>query len=203
MPSWETFAAAEAARFRAGGDLYVDETGRRFVDENRPWNAVAEAILALHGRRCWVITDAQSFKGATLGLKLINGAVKKAGSVAEMALAMGVDRRTLEETLVRYNRAADAGFDPATGKSVFTQRIEKPPFYFGEERVYVHTTLDDVRTDARARVLTDAGDALPGLFVAGEAAGGIFGIDRLGGAGMTNCLVMGRVAGEGAARSCA
>lgn len=63
LPSWETFAAAEAARFRAGGDLYVDETGRRFVDENRPWNAVAEAILALPGRRCWVITDAQSFKG--------------------------------------------------------------------------------------------------------------------------------------------
>lgn len=184
----------------AGGDLYVDATGRRFVDENRPWSAVAEAIFALPGRRCWVITDAQSFKGATLGLKLINGVVKKAASVADLAAAMGVEKRTLEETLAHYNRAADGGFDPLTGKTVFTQRIEKPPFYFGEERIYVHTTLDGVRTDAEARVLCETGGVVPGLFVAGEAAGGIFGIDRLGGAGMANCLVMGRVAGEGAAR---
>lgn len=40
---------------------------------------------------------------------------------------------------------------------------------------------------------------MPGLFVAGEIAGGIFGTDRLGGASMTNCLVMGRRAGKNAA----
>ena len=38
-----------------------------------------------------------------------------------------------------------------------------------------------------------------GLFVAGEVSGGIFGTDRLGGASMTNCLVMGRSAGKNAA----
>ena len=65
--------------------MYVDETGRRFVDENLPWNAISEHILKLKSRRCWVITDAQSYKGATLSLKLINGIVRKAGSVREMA----------------------------------------------------------------------------------------------------------------------
>ena len=40
---------------------------------------------------------------------------------------------------------------------------------------------------------------MPGLFVAGEVSGGIFGTDRLGGASMTNCLVMGRRAGKNAA----
>ncbi|WP_410106766.1 FAD-binding protein, partial [Sutterella wadsworthensis] len=40
------------------------------------------------------------------------------------------------------------------------------------------------------------GGVIPGLFAAGEVVGGIFGFDRLGGAGITNCLVMGRIAGE-------
>lgn len=147
-----------------------------------------------------MITDAQSVKGATLGIKLVNGVVRKSPSVGAMARAMGVDERTLTETLKEYNRAADAGFDSATGKREFRNRIERPPFYWGRERIYVHTTLDGIRTDDRARVAGASGEALPGLFAAGEVAGGVFGTDRLGGAGMANCLVMGREAGRNAAR---
>ena len=180
----------------AGGDMYVDETGRRFVDENLPWNAISEHILKLKSRRCWVITDAQSYKGATLSLKLINGIVRKAGSIREMAAVMRIPPTVLEQTFAQYNRAADAGLDPLTGKKVFTQRIEKPPFYFGEEQIYVHTTLDGILTDAQAQVRAQTGGVIPGLFAAGEVVGGIFGFDRLGGAGITNCLVMGRIAGE-------
>ena len=180
----------------AGGDMYVDETGRRFVDENLPWNAISEHILSLKSRRCWVITDAQSYKGATLSLKLINGIVRKAGSIREMAAAMRIPPTVLEQTFAQYNRAADAGLDPLTGKKFFTQRIEKPPFYFGEEQIYVHTTLDGILTDAQAQVRAQTGGVIPGLFAAGEVVGGIFGFDRLGGAGITNCLVMGRIAGQ-------
>lgn len=88
----------------AGGDMYVDETGRRFVDENLPWNAISEHILKLKSRRCWVITDAQSYKGATLSLKLINGIVRKAGSIREMAAAMRIPPTVLEQTFAQYNR---------------------------------------------------------------------------------------------------
>lgn len=184
----------------SGGDIYVDDSGRRFVNENLPWNAIAGRMLGLATRSCWVITDAQSVKGATLGIKLVNGVVRKSPSVGAMARAMGVDERTLAETLKEYNRAADAGFDSATGKREFRNRIERPPFYWGRERIYVHTTLDGIRTDDRARVAGASGEALPGLFASGEVAGGVFGTDRLGGAGMANCLVMGREAGRNAAR---
>ena len=40
---------------------------------------------------------------------------------------------------------------------------------------------------------------MPGLICAGEVSGGIFGSDHLGGASMSNCLVMGRRAGKNAA----
>ena len=184
----------------AGGDIYVDMAGRRFVDENLPWNAIADKMLKLEERSCWVITDSQSYKGATLGLKLINGIVQKSMTIAEMAAGMGVEQSVLEAELKAYNAAAAKGFDPKTGKRIFTQLINLPPYYWGKEYIYVHTTLDGILTDLEGRVLSAAGDPMPGLYAAGEVAGGIFGTDRMGGTGMTNCLVMGRAAGDAAAR---
>ena len=180
----------------AGGDIYVDAEGRRFVNEALPWTPIAEKIFQLPDKAFWVITDRQSVKGATLGLKLLNGAVRRADTIEEMALAMDVPVETLAKTLADYNAAARRGYDPLTGKRTFTQTIDRPPYYFGREHIYVHTTLDGIATDEHARVLDKAGASIPGLYAAGELAGGIFGRDRLGGAGLANCIVMGRVAGR-------
>lgn len=125
-----------------GADIYVDMHGRRFVNENSPWNVISNAILSLPERRCWVITDDRSFKGATLGVKLINGVVRKSDSIDAMAAAMDIEPVVLARTIEDYNRAADKGYDARTGKRLFRQRIERPPFYWGAERIYVHTTLD-------------------------------------------------------------
>lgn len=182
-----------------GGDIYVNATGERFVNESLPWKAIADKMLDLEDRSCWVITDARSHKGAMLGLKLINGIVFKADSIEEMASRMHVPSPILKKTIENYNKSVDKGYDSATGKTIFSQRIEQPPFYFGKESIYVHTTLDGIRTDEHARVLSVKGVPMPGLFVAGEVSGGILGTDRLGGASMTNCLVMGRRAGKNAA----
>lgn len=182
-----------------GGDIYLTLQGRRFVDETRPWNEVADAMLALPERECWVVTDRQSRKGATLGLKLINGIVRKAATVEELARGMDVPLAELRRTLESYNRAVRGGFDPETGKRAFAQTISEPPFYYGKERIYVHTSLDGVATDALARVVDADGTPVLGLYAAGEVVGGIWGRERLGGAQLTNCLVMGRTAGAEAA----
>lgn len=182
-----------------GGDIYVNTVGERFVNESLPWNVIADKMLDLEDRSCWVITDARSHKGAVLGLKLINGIVFKAGTIEEMANRMHVPALILKKTIETYNKSVDKGFDELTGKTIFTQRIDHPPYYFGKESIYAHTTLDGIRMDEHARVLSGYGSPMPGLFVAGEAAGGIFGTDRLSGTSMTNCLVMGRRAGKNAA----
>ena len=73
-------------------------------------------------------------------------------------------------------RCADCGFDLAGG------RVEVVPtaHYFMGGLVFD----EDCRT------------ALPGLFVAGEDAGGVHGANRLGGNGVANSTVFGGVAGE-------
>ncbi|MEX0502023.1 L-aspartate oxidase [Alphaproteobacteria bacterium LSUCC0719] len=73
-------------------------------------------------------------------------------------------------------RCADCGFDLAAG------RVEVVPT--------AHYFMGGVVVD------TDARTALPGLYVAGEDAGGAHGANRLGGNGVANSTVYGGIAGD-------
>lgn len=184
----------------AGGDIYLNADGERFVDENLPWHKIVEVLLEWPKPEFTVITDTQSKKGATLGVKLLSGIVKKASSIREVAEGMGIPEQRLLKTLEEYNQSVEVGRDKF-GKTVFTQKIEKPPFYWGKEKIYVHTSLDGLATDEEARALDKESKPVRGLFAAGEVVGGIFGKDRIGGGSLANCLVMGRISGKNAAQS--
>ncbi len=73
-------------------------------------------------------------------------------------------------------RCADCGFDLAAG------RVEVIPT--------AHYMMGGVMFDG------DCSTALPGLFAAGEDTGGVHGANRLGGNGVANSTVFGRIAGE-------
>ncbi|MEM6548137.1 MAG: FAD-binding protein [Pseudomonadota bacterium] len=77
-------------------------------------------------------------------------------------------------------RCADCGFDLAGG------RVEVVPT--------AHYMMGGVEFEI------DCTTALPGLFVAGEDAGGVHGANRLGGNGVANSTVYGGIAGEVMAR---
>lgn len=62
-----------------------------------------------------------------------------------------------------------------------------------EVRPGAHTTLGGIR------IAPDTSTRIPGLFAAGEAAGGLHGRDRLGGNAGLEVLVFGRIAGHSAA----
>jgi fumarate reductase flavoprotein subunit len=73
-------------------------------------------------------------------------------------------------------RCADSGFDLAGG------RVEVVPT--------AHYMMGGIEVEA------DTATAIPGLFVAGEDAGGMHGANRLGGNGVANSTVYGGIAGE-------
>merc|ERR1712178_455122 len=57
-----------------------------------------------------------------------------------------------------------------------------------------------LEVDVNSLVLDQKGKAMPGLYAAGEVAGGIHGNNRLGGNSLLDCVVFGRVAGRHAAQ---
>ena len=61
--------------------------------------------------------------------------------------------------------------------------------------------MGGVKIDTKAEVLNPAGHTIPGLFAAGEVTGGVHGKFRLGGSGLLDAFVFGRIAGRNAAQT--
>lgn len=183
-----------------GGEIWLNARGERFVNEEERFGKIYEAILAQPEGRLWIITDSQSKKNASFASKMHTGAVQRADSIEEMARAMELPETKLLETLREYNDAVDRGRDERFGRTLFTQRIDTPPYFFGEERFAVHFSCGGLAIDERARVLDHRNHTIPGLFAAGETTGGLHGRDRLGGNSLIDCFVFGRIAGSEAAR---
>lgn len=135
-----------------------------------------------------------------------------AGTIGELAQALGLDARTLEDTVTGFNAAVQAGtfdhtaLDDCTApgarppKSHWALRIDTPPFWGYPLRPGITFTYLGVRVNARARVLLQDETPSINVFAAGEImAGNILRKGYLGGIGMTIGTTFGRIAGEGAA----
>merc|ERR1711972_784647 len=60
----------------------------------------------------------------------------------------------------------------------------------------IHYCMGGLEIDCDSAVVGKGGKAIPGLYAAGEVAGGVHGNNRLGGNSLLDCVVFGRVAGK-------
>lgn len=154
-----------------GGDIYLTKEGRRFIDEGASWLALRQALQNLPDGKMWVLTDSGTVKNNDFSLKLMTGAVREAATL-----------------------------DEAFGKTTMLKALDEPPFYYGEERLNIHSTEGGVAIDTQARVLDQSEEPLLDLFAAGETVGNLHGKSRPGGNGVLACVVFGRIAGQEAAQ---
>jgi tricarballylate dehydrogenase len=133
-----------------------------------------------------------------------------ANSIEGLALKLGVDSRTLCQTVNDFNASVAVGsvFDPAVldgastvglvpPKSNWALPVDSAPFGAYPLRPGVTFTYRGVRVDRQAHVLRRDGVVLPGVFAAGEImAGNILKTGYLAGVGLTIGTVFGRIAGS-------
>ena len=104
-------------------------------------------------------------------------------------------RAYLGDRLIRA-AAPHAILDPAAGPLVAVRL-----------NILTRKSLGGLQTDLSSRVLTEAGEPLPGVYAAGEAAGfgggGVHGYRSLEGTFLGGCLFSGRTAGRAAAEATA
>ena len=155
-------------------------------------SAAADAALAMNeGSRApdyasgpvWAIFDAAAV--ARTGWKIRypyiadppDGYFHKAETLAELAKkVMGhpyqkMPLKYLEETIARYNAAANKGIDADFEKPVL-HRIDTPPFYAAAASIRVLDSYGGLRINGKAQVLDTQGAVIPGLYAGGEASGG-------------------------------
>ncbi|TPM59359.1 FAD-dependent oxidoreductase [Mesorhizobium sp. B2-2-4] len=78
----------------------------------------------------------------------------------------------LVETVTRYNSFVDAGADADFGKPTPQFKIQRGPFYAAWSTPVIHDARSGLRINGSSQVLDYAAQVIPGLYAAGEAAGG-------------------------------
>lgn len=101
---------------------------------------------------------------------------------------------TLQVTVERYNSFVDAGEDADFGKPAPKYKIQRPPFYAAWATPNVHDTRSGLRINGKCQVMDLNAQVIPGLYCAGESAGG-FNQHGLG-----RCTTQGFIAGTHAAK---
>jgi hypothetical protein len=123
-----------------------------------------------------------------------------ANTLAELAAAIKNEYQakpmrgeTLEATVERYNSLVDRGEDVDFGKPAPKYKIQTLPFYAAWATPVVHDTRAGLRINAKCQVLDMKGRVIPGLYCAGESAGGF------NQHGMGRCATQGYISGINAA----
>ena len=128
--------------------------------------------------------------------------LKEGNTLAELAEAIGIPAADLEVTLKRYNTYQKASVDEDFGRSAteMTAALDTAPYYAVCITPAIHHTMGGLSVNTSTQVLRTDGTPIPGLYAAGEVTGGLHGANRLGGNGVADIVVNGRLAGIAAAQ---
>jgi flavocytochrome c len=207
--------------------VFVNEEGRRFINELDTYCVLGYSINRQPGAHCFAIFDEaavscaekeeaestadpyglgidmhSNWTGSMLRSQIGAGRVKRGATVAELAAVTGIDTDGLATAVTQWNADVAAGRDSAFEKPPKQLLpISTAPFYAAEIRpAIVGMTFTGLRSDHKSRVLDRAGRAIPGLFAAGEITGGLQGqVYAGGGTSIGNAIAFGRIAGRVAA----
>merc|ERR1719146_234131 len=219
------FLAAEALRgvgglvFDANGNRFCNELGRRDYVTGEMWKNKPPYRLCLNKAASDEIHwHCKHYTG--------RGVMKFYASGADLAKDTGIPVQTLIDTHQQHYEASqkaakdpDGGSWPAypSGKSwdaasgptgsgkkfyhnvIPGSQVAAEPFYVAIITPVIHYCMGGLEVTADAEVISKNG-VIPGLYAAGEIAGGVHGNNRLGGNSLLDCVVFGRVAGKAAAK---
>lgn len=188
--------------------VVVNSAGERFVDESLGYVAIGKSAYSQPGQTHALIFDSAAVeeldvlksdldKFGNFGVD-----VPQADTIEDLAAQIGVDPATLTATIDEFNAAIDG--DKTSGlaidKTACARPVSTAPFYAFYPMVPGGTQcFGGAYVDADCQALEPDGTPIAGLHVVGEAIGGIFAYDYIGGASLTRCVVSGMHVADGIA----
>jgi len=185
---------------RGDGAILVNAEGKRFYDEVSTRDKVSAAIIAQPEKSAWLVVDQSMVdKSAVIAGYIKSGYTVTGATYEELAKAMGVDETTFVSTMNTWNQAVEAKSDAEFNRTSFANPLTAAPYYAIKITPAVHHTMGGIVINPKAEVLNEKGEAISGLYAAGEVTGGVHGANRLGGNAVADFVVFGRISGQSAA----
>lgn len=193
-------AALITEGLRGDGAVLINAEGKRFIDEVGTRDVVSAAEIAQTGSYSWLVVDQAMVDASSVIAGYITKGLTVSGEdYAALAEAMGVDAETFTATMEAWNACVESKTDEEFGRTSFANPLNTAPYYAIKVTAGIHHTMGGLKINTATEVLTEAGEAIPGLFAAGEVTGGVHGANRLGGNAVADFIVFGRIAGASAA----
>jgi succinate dehydrogenase/fumarate reductase flavoprotein subunit len=189
------------------GGILVNVHGQRFGDETVGYSEYAAALAAQPGGTGWIVLD-QRIHDLSLAFTdyqqvVESGAVRSAGSAAELAEVISADPAALDAELAEAAQVA-CGERTADrfGRTAFPAGL-RPPYRAVRVLPALFHSQGGLLVDEHARVRRRDGGTVPGVYAAGGAAAGISGHGAAGylaGNGLLPALGLSYLAAGHAAR---
>lgn len=211
--------------------LWLDRSGERFVDESLVYDTALWANAAYSvGGNYLIVVDTPTLKAfskgklpfeisgagapnpvgtgdfvalAEQGVK--NGTIYKGATLDELAASSGMQAERLKDSVAHYNAAVKAKKDREFGKkpAFLAFGVANGPYYALSSEVVSLSSTGGVRVNERLEATDQNMQAIPGLYVVGNNAGGFFGSPAYPpyqGLALGFAYNSGRIAGEHAAQ---
>ena len=189
------------------GGFQVNREGRRFSDESLGYSEQAAEVMRQPGGIAFELFDERiadiarqfpDFRDAEGA-----GALLKANTVQELAVLLNMPEAALAAEFELVARAGRSGVPDHFGRAFSARSELKPPYLAIKITGALFHTQGGLMITPETRVMRTGGAAFPNLFAAGGAAVGVSGNSARGylsGNGLLTATVLGRIAGEHAAR---
>ena len=188
--------------------IFINKEGKRFVNEGARRDEICLASLRQTDGMFYMLEsgdgagyvdikdpDWRSADGFTFQYLEENGYIIVADTLDEMAEKLGCSADDLKATVDAFNKSVETGKDEF-GRTLYSTKLENGPWVATPRKACVHHTMGGVTIDTETRVLNENGEAIKGLYAAGEITGGLHGANRLGGNAVVDTVVFGKLAGE-------
>lgn len=210
------------------GRRFVDELARRdFVaaavgaaekGTGGAWLVLSDGAAETYGKGAVAFYVSKGLLREVSGVEELAGLIVAEGGGGGGGKAEGEEEEQvvadeIERSLDAHDAAAAGRLSDPFGRASFASGpLLSGPFYAGKVGPALHYTMGGLAIDPEGRVLREDEDeeeernkggpfpvvVVPGLYAAGEAAGGVHGANRLGGCSLADCVVFGRRAGRAA-----
>ena len=185
--------------------ICVNKEGKRFTDEGQTYVQMSRDVAAkTPDNWAFMVCDQTThdipiLKNDWESYSRTKAPVYTGNTIEEAAKAAGLDPKVLAKTVEDYNDAVKSG-ETSKLSPVNTlpkaPLIEKAPFYIVPFQGGMTATFGGPLINTEAQVLDTENHPIDGLFCIGNAAGGLFYDNYVGGAQLTSAGVFGMTVAE-------
>lgn len=190
------------------GGIQLNQNGKRFSNEHGGYSEQAVKVLAQPAQIAFNVFDTriheQCLQFEDYRHAQAAGAIKTFESLDVLADELGLPLDAVLDTFQEMDKLQESGDKDQFGRQFTAEQKLKSPYQVIQVTGALFHTQGGLEVTTDGRVLDKQGQPLPNLFAAGGAARGVSGSGDSGylsGNGLLSAVVMGALAGQGAAKT--